>query len=142
MRDWLWRLPRHVSGSRPSRPGGAGQRWPRGQDSFEFLVAEQTVEVEQILSLRRQHEAITAQVEALVDAHPLYEVLTSMPGIRVRACARILTGVTGKHFAPRRAPGVLRRNRPGIPVSTRAGAPQRIEDRFGALFGGPGRVFP
>ena len=54
---------------------------------------------EQLLALRRQREAITAQVEALVEAHPLYEVLTSMPGIGVRTCARILTEVTGKHFA-------------------------------------------
>ncbi|WP_341395103.1 transposase, partial [Arthrobacter sp. G119Y2] len=42
---------------------------------------------------------IASQVEALVEAHPLYEVLTSMPGIGVRTCARILTEVTGKHFA-------------------------------------------
>jgi hypothetical protein len=30
---------------------------------------------------------------------PLHKVLTSMPGIGVRTCARILTEVTGKHFA-------------------------------------------
>ncbi|MBD8045438.1 IS110 family transposase [Arthrobacter sp. Sa2BUA2] len=54
---------------------------------------------EQLLALRRQRDEITAQVEALVEAHPLYEVLTSMPGIGVRTCARILTEVTGKHFA-------------------------------------------
>ena len=54
---------------------------------------------EQLLALRRQRDEITDQVEALVEAHPLYEVLTSMPGIGVRTCARILTEVTGKHFA-------------------------------------------
>ncbi|MGW9405891.1 IS110 family transposase [Arthrobacter sp. NPDC055585] len=54
---------------------------------------------EQLLSLRWQREEIASQVEALVEAHPLYEVLTSMPGIGVRTCARILTEVTGKHFA-------------------------------------------
>ena len=54
---------------------------------------------EQLLALRRQRGEIASQVEALVEAHPLYEVLTSMPGIGVRTCARILTEVTGKHFA-------------------------------------------
>lgn len=54
---------------------------------------------EQLLALRRQRDEIAAQVEALVEAHPLYEVLTSMPGIGVRTCTRILTEVTGKHFA-------------------------------------------
>ena len=54
---------------------------------------------EQLLALRRQRDEIASQVEALVEAHPLHEVLTSMPGIGVRTCARILTEVTGKHFA-------------------------------------------
>ncbi|MBG6185246.1 transposase [Arthrobacter sp. CAN_A214] len=53
---------------------------------------------EQLLSLRHQRDAIAAQVEALVEAHPLHRVLTSMPGVGVRTCARILTEVTGKHF--------------------------------------------
>ena len=34
-----------------------------------------------------------------MEAHPLHTVLTPMPGIGVRTCARILTEVTGKHFA-------------------------------------------
>ena len=46
---------------------------------------------EQLLALRRQRDEIATQVEALVEAHPLHEVLTSMPGIGVRTCARILT---------------------------------------------------
>jgi transposase len=54
---------------------------------------------EQLLSLRHQRDAIAAQVETLVEAHPLHKVLTSMPGIGVRTCARILTEATGKHFA-------------------------------------------
>lgn len=54
---------------------------------------------EQLLSLRHQRDAIGVQVEALVEAHPLYRVLTSMPGVGVRTCARILTEVTGKNFA-------------------------------------------
>ncbi len=54
---------------------------------------------EQLLALRRQRDEITTQADALVEAHPLYEVLTSMPRIGVRTCARILIEVTGKHFA-------------------------------------------
>lgn len=47
------------------------------------------------------HEAratIYAQVEALVEAHPLHTVLTSLPAIGVRTAARILTEVVGKDF--------------------------------------------
>ena len=54
---------------------------------------------EQLLALHRQRDEIATQVEALVEARPLYAVLTSIPGIGVRTCARILTEVTGKHFA-------------------------------------------
>ena len=53
---------------------------------------------EQLLSLRTQRDDVAAQVEAIVEAHPLHQVLTSMPGIGVRTCARILTEVVGKDF--------------------------------------------
>ena len=36
----------------------------------------------QLISLHAQRADVAAQVEALVEAHPLYQVLTSMPGIR------------------------------------------------------------
>ena len=39
-----------------------------------------------------------AQVETLVEAHPLHPVLPSMPGTGVRTCARILTEIVGKDF--------------------------------------------
>jgi transposase len=48
------------------------------------------------------HEAratVYAQVEALVEAHPLHHVLTSLPAVGVRTAARILTEVVGKDFA-------------------------------------------
>ena len=38
----------------------------------------------QLISLHAQRADVAAQVEALVQAHPLYQVLTSMPGIGVR----------------------------------------------------------
>ncbi|GAA1119462.1 IS110 family transposase [Nesterenkonia jeotgali] len=52
----------------------------------------------QLQDLTRQRAGVLAQVEALVEAHPLYRVLTSMPGIGVRTAARILTKVVGKDF--------------------------------------------
>jgi transposase len=48
------------------------------------------------------HEArasVYAQVGALVEAHPLHQVLTSLPAVGVRTAARILTEVVGKDFA-------------------------------------------
>ena len=45
----------------------------------------------QLISLHSQRADVAAQVEALVEAHPLYEVLISMPGIGVRTAA-VLAG--------------------------------------------------
>ncbi|AMM31606.1 Transposase [Sinomonas atrocyanea] len=53
---------------------------------------------EQLAALTRQRGQIAAQVEALVEAHPLHGVLTSLPGVGVRTAARILTEVVGKDF--------------------------------------------
>ena len=36
----------------------------------------------QLIAPRAQRADVAAQVETLVQAHPLYQVLTSMPGIR------------------------------------------------------------
>jgi transposase len=41
---------------------------------------------------------VLTRVEALVEAHPLHPVLTSMPAVGVRTAARILTDVVGKDF--------------------------------------------
>lgn len=85
--------------------------YPRGAQEFADAIttalAEQTVIVagtaaaEQVLpqlaaSLRQtldQRHALAAQIEQVVDAHPLAEVLTSMPGVGVRTAARILLDV-------------------------------------------------
>ena len=53
---------------------------------------------QQLQDLTRQRAGVLAEVEALVEAHPLHRVLTSMPGIGVRTAARILTEVVGKDF--------------------------------------------
>ena len=52
----------------------------------------------QLAGLRRQREEIAAEVEKLVEQHPLHPVLTSMPGVGVRTAARLLTEVTTKSF--------------------------------------------
>lgn len=48
--------------------------------------------------LRTAREELLTQVEALVEAHPLHLVLTSMPAVGVRTEARIITEVAGKEF--------------------------------------------
>lgn len=52
----------------------------------------------QLTELRKQRDEIAAEVERLVEAHPLHPVLTSMPGVGVRTAARLLTEIVGKHF--------------------------------------------
>lgn len=48
--------------------------------------------------LRTARDGLLTKVEALVEAHPLHEVLTSMPAIGVRTEARIITEVISKEF--------------------------------------------
>jgi transposase len=81
-------------------------------DQISHALTEQTVVVigtnaaalvlprlaEQLAAIRRQRIEIAAEVEKLVEAHPLHPVLTSMPGVGVRTEARLLTEVAGRHF--------------------------------------------
>lgn len=53
----------------------------------------------QLAALRKQRDEVAQEVEQLVQAHPLYSVLTSMPGVGVRTAARLLTEVAAKAFA-------------------------------------------
>jgi transposase len=53
---------------------------------------------EQFAALRRQRDEVAAEVEHLVETHPLHPVLTSMPGVGVRTAARLMTEITGRHF--------------------------------------------
>lgn len=48
--------------------------------------------------LRQQRGEVTLKVEQRVLAHPLYPVLTSMPGAGVRTAARLLTEVACRAF--------------------------------------------
>ena len=52
----------------------------------------------QLIAPRAQRTDAAAQVETLVQAHPLYQVLTSMPGIGVRTAAVFLAETLGKTF--------------------------------------------
>ena len=52
----------------------------------------------QLAALRCQREEVAQEVERLVHAHPLYAVLTSMPGVGVRTAARLLTEVASSAF--------------------------------------------
>jgi transposase len=46
-----------------------------------------------LTAVHEQRRALEAQIEALLEAHPLSQVLTSMPGIGVRTAAVLLTTV-------------------------------------------------
>ena len=48
--------------------------------------------------LHTARNTVLAKVEALVEAHPLHRVLTSLPAVGVRTEARILTEIVGKEF--------------------------------------------
>ncbi|MFJ5959060.1 IS110 family transposase [Paenarthrobacter sp. NPDC092416] len=48
--------------------------------------------------LHTARDTVLAKVEALVEAHPLHRVLTSLPAVGVRTEARILTEIVGKDF--------------------------------------------
>lgn len=121
----------------------AGKNAPRmGERLVEQIMTaldEQTVTVpgttaaETILprladSLRdvlQQRDQVAAEVERMLDAHPLASVLTSMPGIGVRTAARILLEVgDGTAFA---TPGHLAAYAGLAPVTRRSGSSIRGE---------------
>ena len=52
-----------------------------------------------LITLRKQRDEVALAVEQRVLAHPLYPVLTSMPGVGVRTAARLLTEVACRAFA-------------------------------------------
>lgn len=80
----------------------------------------------QLMLLRDQRRQIEAQVERLVEDHPLSPVLTSMPGVGVRTATRILTEVVGKDFP---TPGHLAAYAGLAPVTRRSGTSIRGEQR-------------
>ena len=81
----------------------------------------------QLISLHSQRADVAAQVETLVQAHPLYQVLTSMPGIGVRTAAVFLAETLGKTFDT----GAQLASYAGLaPVTRRSGSSIRGEVRL------------
>lgn len=52
----------------------------------------------QLISLHAQRVDVAMHLETMVEAHPLYPVLTSMPGVAVRTAAIIIAETSGKTF--------------------------------------------
>ncbi|MEG2577822.1 MAG: transposase, partial [Glutamicibacter sp.] len=52
----------------------------------------------QLVSLHAQHVDVATHLETMVEAHTLYPVLTSMPGVAVRTAAIIIAETSGKTF--------------------------------------------
>ncbi|GGL98865.1 IS110 family transposase [Glutamicibacter protophormiae] len=52
----------------------------------------------QLISLHAQRVDVATHLETMVEAHPLYPVLTSMPGVAVRTAAIIIAETSGKTF--------------------------------------------
>lgn len=52
----------------------------------------------QLEMLRDERDMVSSHIERLVEAHPKYPLLASMPGVGVSTCARILTEVVGREF--------------------------------------------
>jgi transposase len=61
-----------------------------GSAAAEKVLPRLATSLAQVLAQRRQ---IAAEVERILDAHPLAKVLISMPGVGVRTAARILLEV-------------------------------------------------
>ncbi|GAA4113915.1 IS110 family transposase [Enteractinococcus coprophilus] len=66
-----------------------------GTHAAEHIIGRLAAQLQQ---LTQQRSDVEAEILLVVDAHPLTEVLTSMPGVGVRTAARILTEVVGKDF--------------------------------------------
>ena len=79
---------------------------------------------QQLAALRRQRDEIAKEVERLVLAHPLYPVLTSMPGVGIRTAARLLIDVASRAFA---SAGHLAAYAGLAPVTRRSGTSIRGE---------------
>ena len=64
----------------------------------------------QLIALHAQRADTATQVKALMETHPHYQVLTSMPGIGARTAATsVIAETLGRHLRHRSALGLLRR---------------------------------
>jgi transposase len=93
-----------------------------GTAAAETILPRLADSLRQVL---RQRDQVATEVERMLDAHPLAEVLTSMPGIGVRTGARILLEVgDGSAFA---TAGHLAAYAGLAPVTRRSGSSIRGE---------------
>lgn len=124
------------------------KRWARNHtrkdpsaliDQIFAALAEQTVTVPgaatveliiprvaaQINQLKAQRAIVASEVEAMVDAHPLTQVLISMPGVGIKTAATIL--LTAGDFSSFPTPGHLAAYAGIAPVTRRSGTSIRGE---------------
>ncbi|GAA3300091.1 hypothetical protein GCM10017709_08210 [Glutamicibacter nicotianae] len=52
----------------------------------------------QLIALHTQRADVAGHLEKMVEAHPLFPVLTSMPGVAVRTAAIVIAEISGKEF--------------------------------------------
>jgi transposase len=93
-----------------------------GSQAAETILPRLASSLRDVLA---QREQIAAEVEGMLDAHPLAKVLTSMPGIGVRTGARILLEVGDATAFP--TPGHLAAYAGLAPVTRRSGSSIRGE---------------
>src|SRR3712207_5293115 len=93
-----------------------------GTRAAETVLPRLAEDLATVLDRRKQ---IAAEVEEVLDAHPLAAVLTSMPGIGVRTAARILLEVGDASAFP--TPGHLAAYAGLAPVTRRSGSSIRGE---------------
>src|SRR5699024_12085396 len=79
----------------------------------------------QIKELKAQRALVAAEVEEMVDAHPLTQVLISMPGVGIKTAATIL--LTAGDFSSFATPGHLAAYAGIAPVTRRSGTSSRGE---------------
>ncbi|QTG75984.1 IS110 family transposase [Trueperella pecoris] len=112
-----WPVPAALKKAGHSRIGAklkkhGARRWQAWANEIIDALATQTVTVtgtnaaaiviphlaHTLAGLYHQRDDIETQIEKLVTEHPLYPVLTSMPGIGVRTTAVIIAELAGKEF--------------------------------------------
>ena len=93
-----------------------------GTKAAEAVLPRLADNLAAVLAQRRQ---LATEVEEMLDAHPLAQVLTSMPGIGVRTAARILLEVGDGSSFP--TPGHLAAYAGLAPVTRRSGSSIRGE---------------
>jgi len=79
----------------------------------------------QLLGLQAQRKQVATEVEEALDAHPLSQVLTSMPGVGTRTAARILISIGDASSFP--TAGHLAAYAGLAPVTRRSGSSIRGE---------------